>query len=301
MAMLPHEYMQLYREMKVPIVGDDDQLQSLQPVDVHKYLLALQDGTTGSPEHYNIQGSANAMGTLESKLNDFFKKPKASLTVFVGPSGTESKTFKTAGELWYFARKAYWGKACPEEIQITLQLVVRFGMERAENLQAYCDKGTDDLAQGRIGLDCNGFVGNYIDHGFHGTKWDAVTTSDYTANQGIESIMNGLGPEVKSLDDIKMLQTYVMGLVDPATGRVINRFAGSLTGHIVVTSPFTFLSALLLQSGIVMQAVESTHDAGLTESNYELLSGKNYVFEVRRGSKIGTPYEKEKFRIRPLN
>ena len=291
--MTPHEYMQAYRELKVPIVGDDDKVQSFKTVEVHKYLLNQDD---------NVSKSTNAFDTLLGKLRDHFAKPKATLTVFVGAAGAEKKVFESWNDAWSFGRKAYLGKACPEEIQITLQLVVRFKMETADNLQTYCDKATDGLAQGRVGLDCNGFVGNYIDHGLRGKAWDDAKLGGgkFTADQGIATIMRGLGPEVKSLDDLKNFQMYVMGLVDPSNGQVIDRFAGKLTGHIVVTSGMNTVGLPNIAHD-VMQAIESTHDVGLTESNYELLSGKNFLFEVRRGSKLGTPYEKETFRLRELN
>jgi hypothetical protein len=49
-----------------------------------------------------------------------------------------------------------------------------------------------------------------------------------------------------------------------------------------------------------MKVVESTLDAGLTESHYMLLSGKDYVFTVSRGSKKGTAYENMNVRMRPV-
>jgi hypothetical protein len=49
-----------------------------------------------------------------------------------------------------------------------------------------------------------------------------------------------------------------------------------------------------------MKVVESTLDAGITESEYQVLSGKDYVFTVSRGSKKGTVYEKMNVRMRPV-
>jgi len=54
------------------------------------------------------------------------------------------------------AKKAIWGKGTPERCQITLQLALRYGL--AADVQAvrkYCEDG-------KIGLDCNGFVGAYM-------------------------------------------------------------------------------------------------------------------------------------------
>jgi hypothetical protein len=112
--------------------------------------------------------------------------------------------------------------------------------------------------------------------------------------------MGKLGPEVKSLDDINLHDTYVMGLVDPTSKQVIARFSGSATGHIVITTPFTFIATDGVNRTIKMKVVESTLDAGITESEYQVLSGKDYVFTVSRGSKKGTVYEKMNVRMRPV-
>ena len=300
--MTAHDYMGLYRNLRVPIVNEKDERTGWQTVDVHQYLLTQQDSAAGSPEHYNVQNATSGLGTLESKIRDHFSKKGASLKVFVGTAEVDERTFQSANDVWYFARKAFFGKGSPEEVQITLQLVLRFGLEVPARLQAYCDVATDVLAQGRVGLDCNGFVGNYLDHGFHDKAWDAdkIGFSNYTANTGVKDIMDRMGPEVKSLDDIGPLQLYAMGLVDPVTKQVINRVSGSHTAHCVVTTPFTLVGMLGNKAYIQMQVVESTLDKGLTESDYLLLSGSHSVFEVRRGSKVGTPFERMSVRMRPL-
>jgi hypothetical protein len=300
--MTAHEYKELYRNMLVPILNEKDELTGWQKVDVNKYLLTMQDNKKGEQEHYNIQNSKNGLGTLYSKLHAHFSKPGASIKVFIASAEVDERVFKSFNEIWYYANKAFWGKGSPEEIQITLQLVLRFNLATPQTLQVYCDEKTDGLAQGRIGLDCNGFVGNYLEHGSWGKAWDGhkVGFQAYEANTDIQSIMSKLGPEVKSIDDINLHDTYVMGLVDPTTKHIIARFSGGHTGHIVVTTPFTFIATDGIKRSIKMKVVESTLDAGLTESDYMLLSGKDYVFTVSRGSKKGTAYEKMSVRMRPV-
>lgn len=302
MAMTAHSYKELYRNLSVPIVNENDERTGWRKVDVHKYLLSLQDNKAGETEHYNIQKTTGGLDELSGKIRDHFAKPNATLKVFVGAAEVEERVFRTANEAAYYAKKAFWGKGSPEEVQITLQLAMRFNLTTPERLQEYCDAPTDGLAQGRIGLDCNGFVGNYIEHGFQGKSWDdnKVGFSNYLANTGIADFMQKIGPEVESISDVKIFETYVMGLADSATGQVINRFLGEKTGHIVVTTPMTFFGMHEGKPRYSMLVVESTTDAGLTESQYLLLSGSDYVFKVLRGSKKGTPFEKMNVRMRPI-
>ena len=297
--MTARDYMGLYRKLQVPIVDENEKATDFAEVDIHSYLLSQRDNAKDKPEHYNIQNSGHGIGSMESNLHDHFVKKGATLKVFV--DGQE-KTFLSFNEAWYYARKAYFGKASPQEVQITLQLAVRFKLTTKQDLQTYCDARTDDLAQGRIGLDCNGFVGNFIEHGNGDKAWDAdkIGESNYLANVGIKDIMDKMGPEVESAEGINFAETYVLGLIDPATNQVINQQAGKLTAHIVVTTPTTVSIKENEQTFVQFRAVESTHDVGLTESDYRLLSGKNKIFEVRRGSKIGTDKEKMKFKIRAL-
>ena len=297
--MTAHEYKEIYRNLQVPIVNEKDERTGWQKVDVHKYLLSQKDNKAGEPEHYNIQKTTKGLGDLYSKVKAHFAKKDATLKVYVAIAEVQEKTFNSFKDVWYYASKAFWGKASPEEVQITLQLAVRFKLTEATALQNYCDEKTDGLAQGRIGLDCNGFVGNYLEKGVRCKPWDDNKPgfTNYEANNGIQSIMGKLGREVKSLNDIRFLQNYVMGLVDSKTKQVVNQFSSTGgVGHIVVTTPFTFPAMHKGKPLIKMQVVESTPDAGLTESEYFLLSGKDYVFRVFRGSKN----QEMDVRLRPI-
>lgn len=308
-----HLYMNQYRNLQVPIVNEKEERTGFQKVDVHQYLLAQDKnaGTKGAAADYNITHSSNALDALYGKISSHFAKPGATLKVFVTGAEIKEKTFHSFNDLWYRARKAFWGKASPEEVQITLQLAIRFGLVKPEELQNYCDQSTDGLAQGRIGLDCNGFVGNYLEHGFRGKPWDKEKTGEnFLANTGIADIMNKLGPELKDLNDIRILETYVLGLVDKNTNQIINRISQDhkSTGHIMVTTPFTFFGdyitsekgKIVSQRLLKLIVVESTLDKGLTESDYFLLEGKNKIFKVSRGSKKYTPYEFINVKIRPV-
>jgi hypothetical protein len=299
-----HDYMNLYRNLPVPVADDAGNISKWQPVDIHKYLLANKDSAAGAAEHYNINNAAKGMGTLGSKVHDHFTQKKGPLKVSVGLSERYDCEFRSYNEAWYYAAKAFWGKACPEEFQITLQLAIRFGVTDLTGLQSYCDHATDGLAQGTVGLDCNGFVGNYLQHGFRNASWDdnKVGFRDYPANTGIADIMQKLGPEVKTMTDVSPLKTYVLGRVSPTSKRVINQKEGSVYAHIMITAPFTRPGIEAGKPVWILRVVESTHDAGLTETDYILTWKEPFIFNVDRGSKpVGDPNKNILVRLRPID
>ena len=245
------------------------------------------------------------MGTLGSKIKDFFNQKKGALKVTVGLSERYDCEFRSYNEAWYYASKAFWGKACPEELQITLQLALRLkAVNNESELQAYCDKDTGGLAQGAVGLDCNGFVGNYLQHGLNGASWDDNKPGfrDYTANTGIADIMQKLGPEVKTMSDVSPLKTYVLGRVSPTSKRVINQKEGNLYAHIMVTAPFTRPGLDGGKPVWILRVAESTADAGLTESDYILTWKESSIFNVNRGSKAASdPNKNILVKMRPID
>jgi len=279
MTMTASAYKELYLNLMVPVVNEKGERTGWQRVRVDQYLLADRRPDVG-----------RNLDALMGPIRNHFAKPGVTLKVLVGLAELGEKVFYSWQDAWYFAKKALWGKASPEELQVTLQLALRFKVVPGpESLQSYCDE--------KVGLDCNGFVGNYLEHGFRGKGWDSykVGFSNYDANLGVRDLMQKLGPPLNSLDDVQMLQTYVMGLVDPHTNQVINQGVFPNIAHTVVTTPFTFVGMHEGKPHLMMRVVESTGGIGLTESPYFLLEGKNHVFKVWRGSKKET----REFAIRP--
>jgi len=62
--------------------------------------------------------------------------------------------------------RPFYGKGSPEDCQIVLQMALRFGLTSQGQLQSYADN--------YIGLDCNGFVGNWLWHGLAGSPGTAT-------------------------------------------------------------------------------------------------------------------------------
>ena len=129
------------------------------------------------------------------------------------------------------ARLVFVGKGSPEACQAVLQLANYWGL--APDVQGYADS--------TLGLDCNGFVGNYLWHAKNGNPWTNLGAGDH--DLGPDSpIRTGyydhyqvhLLDRWESLDTTKM---YIMMEVGK-DGVVING-GGSAddAGHLVITEP----------------------------------------------------------------
>lgn len=129
------------------------------------------------------------------------------------------------------ARLVFVGKGSPEACQVVLQLATYWGLAKP-SLQAYADSA--------LGLDCNGFVGNYLWHVKSGKPWTLLAGDhdlgpDSPINHGyFEHYQGHLLDRWESLDSAKM---YIMMEVG-TDGVVINGGGGAKdAGHIVITEP----------------------------------------------------------------
>src|SRR5581483_10161720 len=190
------EYRACYQPLQVPEVVDEKAVR-WKDVQLTKYVLVVKiDRTTGAvtwdDDHPNNQAAHDA---LLGKLSDHFAKKGANLTVHVKSTGggIEHAEFDTWKEVWFHARKAFIGKGSPEDAQVTLQLADRFGLLGGGTLQAYCDK--------YLGLDCNGFAGNYLVHGFREGDWQSAEAmgTDSLANKTIGVILKANGAAVNAI------------------------------------------------------------------------------------------------------
>ncbi|HEY1380698.1 MAG TPA: hypothetical protein VGF55_28105 [Gemmataceae bacterium] len=293
--MSPITYQQQYWELQVAVV-QDEKVVRWQPVVLNNYVLIVGQTEAGAliwdSDHPNNQAAHDAM---LGKLWEHFGRTNnkgATLTTHVkAADGSRDHTeFTTWNEVWFHAQKAFMGKGSPEEAQITLQLADRFGLLKGGDLQAYCDK--------YLGLDCNGFVGNYLAHGKPEKAWDADPPgAGYLANTDIANIVSRTcaKPSVKTADEIVSANSYVMAMTDSA-GRVIARFGpnGSV-GHIFITLPGYKSEAVYPFDGKfpyekrakvpTLWAAESTGGIGLTLNKCQIVSGTaDGVFMVKRYS-----------------
>ena len=263
-------------------------------VDVSSYRLGLKQA---------YKSTRNSIDLFKAKVRPHFGKNKDGIKVWVKTIGgsIESRTYKTRGDLSNNINDPFYGKGSPEEVQVVLQLAIRFGLFPQDKLQIYCNNGN-------IGLDCNGFVGNYLRHVVQGHPWYTDIgkkdgRSQFDGNTLIASIMKfgTVTTPVKTLADInsRPMATYLLALCDE-NGRILDHYYKSGSdkmkyGHIMISEPMTYLPFVQLPAvlrepagslGPAMTVLESAGGVGLVESTYYLLgaNGKG-AFEVFRGSK----------------
>lgn len=303
----PMQYAKNYWSLPVPIVDDATE--------------TVKEWATVRVDSYRLGADETAMNDFMSKARprldqkDGKKKVSEKLTIFVktAQGAEDRRTYADRFALAENAKDPFYGKGSPEDVQVTLQLAIRLGIIEAkqESIQAYCS--TDHL-----GLDCNGFIGNYIRHGLQGVAWHsdpAKKDSAIQANSPINSIMKYCLP-ISSVEEIVKApyRSYVLALVDQGSGR-IRDYADSPVGHIMISEPgpVAYRPWHVWAGGFggvgynnvpALQVVESTgkHEMvsslkrtgfeGLVSSEYLILEEDKRrhftVFTVHRGSKAKT-------------
>jgi hypothetical protein len=187
------------------------------------------------------------------------------------------------------------GKGSPEQAQLAIQLVYRYH-KATFTPEQFVDKEF-------IGLDCNGFVGNYIQRVVQDIPWlDANPDQDPgpTLKIGPMLELQGKDNQIQNLEDLQADETYLFGfcapdgsIKDPVKGQ-----AGS-SGHVMITEPGTLEQ---IDQGWKIGVVEATA-AGSRELRYldytitgVTKAGSGTVFQVLRGS----PSDKMNVRVARL-
>src|SRR5260221_3237430 len=109
MATTAHDYMQLYRNLSIPVIDDAGNATKWQPVDINKYLLVSNKkdpNKKDAPDNYNIATGSSAMNALGSKITDHFRTKK-SLKVVVGTSGGSPHELTSTADTWGYSEKAF--------------------------------------------------------------------------------------------------------------------------------------------------------------------------------------------------
>lgn len=198
-AMSPGEYVCRYSDINVP--ADTENGRAPMRVNVHKYRNNGLTGALGTTAAMANGGPKDALvGTLMHalKLKHFPSRPTKAATVD-NRDITISAT-KVVG--------VYAGKGSPEDISDILWLARHYDLVDAQQPaagpkkhfradatwtpQKYCDA--------YIGLDCNGFVGNYVEH--------VMGKSGYTGDTPIPHYYS-TGVVRTKLDDIQPLDLLI--------------------------------------------------------------------------------------------
>jgi hypothetical protein len=193
------------------------------------------------------------------------------------------------------AVQAFSGKGSPEDVQLTLQLAVRCGVAAPGSLQGYCDERVDPNYP-RLGLDCNGFVGNYLRYGNSEKQWiyiDPVSSAHFiNADMGIASIVTKLKSDAVTKEaDLLNPRKYVLALVN-SSGAVIDGGFGPV-GHIMIIEEMKSLAKQPVQPPVPKQylggqyfwfsGVEATPAVGLSRIAYAVLNvAKNGIATIWR-------------------
>lgn len=302
--MNPVEYAERYRNLSIQANG---QTQNNIRVEIYRI---------GKPD--------DEQGKLWQALKEHFhaakkKDPNYALTLTV--NGGQER-FDSTDKLLRHVVNPFWGKGSPEDCQISLSLAVTLGRTTMARVQAY--------AKDHVGLDCNGFVGNYLWRERLQNAWKLHPGKEEVPapSANIASIMTWAagkskenGVVVETIDDLDSERMYLMAMVD-SSFKVIPGGPNSPSGHIVITQPKRFMAKSFTWDSMgffdlkmakkdayghpAYWAVESTGPelrVGLRESWYAirvLLNKKKQpisgIFNVYRGSKAA----ELNFRIVPV-
>ena len=267
--MTPVRYAEKYLNLEVPF--DDGPVY----VGITKYLLrdptAEQQGLWGALKQYFAKN-----GTLSARVNG------------------ENVQFSSAHSMLHRAVNPFYGKGSPEDCQIVLQLAVLLRRVASKyELQAYADAN--------LGLDCNGFVGNYLFRIVRGNGWRVdASDNDVGPSTTISQIMAKAGSVVHTVDQMMPNRVHVLAELD-AHDRIIPGGPHSATGHIAITEPGRYMPSYMTMDlgaankGVLgapaFWAAESAGRVGLTQSWYAVTQlvrdGKpiDAVFRVYRAGR----------------
>jgi hypothetical protein len=125
---------------------------------------------------------------------------------------------------------AFWGKGSPEDCQIVLQLALVLGGIKPDRLQSWADAN--------LGLDCNGFVGNYLFHEVQQNGWRlAPAKTEIGPSSTIDEYFRRWAQDpIEDLSHVLPGRMQLIVRVDDA-GHVIPRYSGGKVGHIAITQP----------------------------------------------------------------
>lgn len=244
-------------------------------------------------DRYHLGTPTAVQQTFWSALGEHFVKEKRRNRAYQLPLVVNGVPHPVADReaIRQAAVRPFWGKGSPEDCQVVLQLALLLGLTTVPRLQAWADAN--------LGLDCNGFVGNYLLRmTAAGIAWWSY---DGKEGPGPSKTIDVLFEHVAGKDgsgavfDLDALDPSRIHLVvrTDASGRVIP--GPSPVGHVALTEPGQFTASYssmdLTRAGDGMigkpalRTVESTGPVrGLMQNWMVFLKphGPKGVFEVTR-------------------
>jgi hypothetical protein len=192
----------------------------------------------------------------------------------------------TPRELRRHFHQPFVGKGSPEQCQIAIQLIYRFHKAQS-SIQHFLDRDF-------IGLDCNGFVGNYIQRVLGGVDVD-WRTADNNKDPGPTTLINdllriqGVQNQIQDMKSMRSSDIYLFGFCDPQ-GHIYDPSKADPTGfgHLMMTQPGTLME---LPDGLQVGVAEATASGQRKLrylDNYKIKSFSKTingaVFQIERGN-----------------
>ena len=244
----PVQYEALYKTLKVEFIATDT---PPVPLSVNKYRLGKM-----LPEGERLSNAArDYLASQQKKSFDF------TLALIVNG---QPATFGSWADLAPHVRSPFSGKGSPEDCQIVAQMAVLLNRTTAANLQNYCNDN--------IGLDCNGFVGNYLWHVRGKKDWmDIAGERDLGPGTSIDGFFDK-GRPIGSLDKIQPAELNVFGLVSSDSSRIVPVAVwnpdGTLkeSGHIVISEPGRFTQATDSANNTFLRGLLGVESTGNTKT-----------------------------------
>lgn len=276
----PLGYVQKFK--RIPILGDNGAIQ--RRVSLDTYLI-------------NKGQKLHEKSKFTSAVRKHFRKRSGDLSFQVQcVQGNRSR-------VWVESRKgirehgvdAFYGKGSPEDIQFTLQIAHLTGLVELQDMQQWCNK--------HIGIDCSGYVGNYIWHVYRRRRWDVYGDGGKKQiigpNSGIRTMCKK--PYVEHLSEIAggSNEIFVLATCD-RHGTVYKRAGPGSPAHVMLTEPGTWRYRLGKEGvePISVTVCESV-SGGPQSSTYTFKSFKNGIFQFKRGNKNDAVIRVRMHRLRP--
>jgi len=266
--------------------------------------VAFPDGTVQvTIERYHIGEADEEAGKLVQAVKEHYqagikKDPAFTLDLIVDGAPVSL----TYNQVKVHVIAPFYGKGSPQDCQVAAQLAVITNRTTRTNLPRYCDT--------YLGLDCSGFVGNYLFHVRGKQPWQVVAKDK--VDLGPASTMDAFvkaGHPVKDVSTINPANLHLFVEVNSALQVIPGGSGGA--GHIVITEPNRYTPTSFVVNSFggldlgyarkgayghpALWAVESTgpqRAVGLKESWYAIkqqVPARHHVnrgiYEVFRGSK----------------
>ena len=155
----------------------------------------------------------------------------------------------------------FWGKGYPEECQFALQLWDRVRLKPP-------DIGKMVAEDGSIGLDCNGFVGKFLERN-RNPSGDWLHSNGDATSKPINELLRLNGAFLNTMDDFAPPENGLMLMARcDANSGVVPDYNSTPVGHIVISEPGA--TARQPNGSVTVTVSEATSVVGITTSVYTI-------------------------------